>query len=315
MAIDNDIYNRLGDSWWEEGNPLNVLHGSCTAGRMAYFRTILAEHGPPATAEMNPAGTDSADRDSPGIHPAGSACPEMRPARSDSPGMHPARSDSLRPNTPGMTALDLGCGCGFLSEEFARMGWQVTGLDPSEVALAAARRHAAAEGLDIRYFAGAGEQLPFPDAGFDLVYCCDVLEHVADLPAVIAETARVLKPGGLYFFDTINRTAVSRIVAIWLLQEWPPTRLADTPLHEWAKFIRPAELAAVLRSNSLALADITGLAPRGRPVSMLRNLLAARRGRISYGELSRRLDFGQVKFTSVSYMGFAVKSSGPEPRS
>jgi 2-polyprenyl-6-hydroxyphenyl methylase/3-demethylubiquinone-9 3-methyltransferase len=260
VAIDNDIYNRLGDSWWEEGNPLSLLHGSCTAGRMAYFRSVLQENGP---------------------------------------------------GCAGMTALDIGCGCGFLSEEFARLGWEVTGLDPSEVALAAARRHAAAGGLDIRYLAGRGEQLPFPDAGFDLVYCCDVLEHVADLQAVIAETARVLKPGGLYLFDTINRTAASRILAIWLLQEWPLTRLANTPLHDWAMFIRPDELSGALRSNSLAPADITGLAPRAGKLSMLRNLLAARRGRISFGELSRRLDFGQVKSTAVSYMGFAVKSGGP----
>src|SRR5262245_5027389 len=112
----------------------------------------------------------------------------------------------------GLPVLDIGCGGGLLAEEFARLGCNVTGLDPSEESLAAARTHAAAQGLAIDYHCAPGEALPFGDASFDVVYCCDVLEHVHDLPQVIAETARVLRPGGTYLYDTINRTLRSRLV-------------------------------------------------------------------------------------------------------
>jgi 2-polyprenyl-6-hydroxyphenyl methylase/3-demethylubiquinone-9 3-methyltransferase len=72
-----------------------------------------------------------------------------------------------------------------------------------------ARRHAAANGLDLDYRVGFGERLPVADDEFDLAYCCDVLEHVSDLDAVVSETARALKPGGFFLFDTINRTLAS----------------------------------------------------------------------------------------------------------
>jgi 2-polyprenyl-6-hydroxyphenyl methylase/3-demethylubiquinone-9 3-methyltransferase len=80
----------------------------------------------------------------------------------------------------------------------AVLGCNVAGVEPSPVSIEAARNHAATRGLDIDYRVGSGEQLPAGDSTFDLVYCCDVLEHVSDLDRVVRETARVLKPGGLY---------------------------------------------------------------------------------------------------------------------
>lgn len=259
MPIDNELYDRLGGSWWDEDNPLNLLHGSLTPARTQYFRTVL--------------------RDRPGG------------------------------GLSGLKALDIGCGAGLLAEEFARLGCDVTGVDPSGPALAAARRHAAGGGLEIRYLAGSGEELPLPDQSFNVVLCCDVLEHVADLPRVIAETARVLKPGGLYLFDTVNRTAASWLLAIKILQDWPATRIIDAQLHSWDMFIRPRELAHLLQDNGLAPGGLAGLAPRANPLSALSALRAARRGSISYGELGRRLDFGQVRTTALSYMGYAVRGS------
>jgi 2-polyprenyl-6-hydroxyphenyl methylase/3-demethylubiquinone-9 3-methyltransferase len=93
-----------------------------------------------------------------------------------------------------------------MSEAYARHGARVTGVDPSSVSLAVARSHARESRLSIRYEQGRGEAIPLPDASFDLVSCCDVLEHVDDLDAVIRQIARVLRPGGLFFFNTINRT-------------------------------------------------------------------------------------------------------------
>jgi 2-polyprenyl-6-hydroxyphenyl methylase/3-demethylubiquinone-9 3-methyltransferase len=207
----------------------------------------------------------------------------------------------------GLRVLDVGCGGGFLAEEFAALGCPVTGIDPSPVSIGAARAHAAAQGLRIGYLAATGEELPVRDASFDVACCCDVLEHVANVDGVIGEVARVLKPGGLFLFDTINRTLKSRLLVVKAVQEWRLTRLTDVTLHDWDVFITPGELTAVLLRHGLAPGEMTGLAPRANPVAVLRAFGSARRGRISYGELSRRLDVGQVTSTALSYMGFAAK--------
>jgi 2-polyprenyl-6-hydroxyphenyl methylase / 3-demethylubiquinone-9 3-methyltransferase len=256
MPVDNDLYNRLGESWWDENCPLNILHGSITPGRFAYFRDVLTRNA------------------------------EVR----------------------GLRALDLGCGGGFLAEEFASLGCHVVGVDPSPVSIGAARSHAAARGLDIDYRVGTGEQLPAGDSAFDLVYCCDVLEHVSDLDRVVRETARVLKPGGLYLFDTINRSLKSKLLVIKMMQEWPFTRITDAAIHDWDMFIKPAELAGVLTRHGLEAGEIVGLGPRAKLPDVVRGFASARQGRITYGELSRRLDFGRVRSTTASYMGFATKA-------
>jgi 2-polyprenyl-6-hydroxyphenyl methylase/3-demethylubiquinone-9 3-methyltransferase len=163
--------------------------------------------------------------------------------------------------------------------------------------------------LGVGYAVAAGERLPLADASVDLAYCCDVLEHVSDLERVVSETARVLKPGGLYLFDTINRTRTSKLLAIKLLQDWRLTRVVDTELHSWALFIKPTELAEILRRHGLRLDEITGLGPRANKASLLWNFTRARRGRITFGRLSRLMDVGQVKGTAVSYMGRATKAA------
>jgi len=255
MGIDNPIYDRMCGSWWDATNPLNMLHGSFTPGRFAYFRAVLERVG------LDPA---------------------------------------------GLRAADIGCGGGFMAEEFANLGFRVVGIDPSEVSVRTAHRHAGA--LSVGYAAGAGERLPLRSESVDVAYCCDVLEHVSDLDQVIAETARVLKPGGLYLFDTINRTFASKLLAIKIMQEWRLTRITDAELHSWSMFITPRELDDRFRRHGMRLGEITGLGSRATKLAVLRGFRRARRGDITFGQLSRLMDVGQVKDTGVSYMGYALKA-------
>ena len=120
----------------------------------------------------------------------------------------------------GKDVLDLGCAGGFMAEAMAERGAGVIGIDPAAEAVAAARRHASAMSLTIRYDVGVGEALPYDAARFDAVVCVDVLEHVSDLSRVLAEVARVLRPGGLFLFDTINRNPIARLDTITVLRTY-----------------------------------------------------------------------------------------------
>jgi 2-polyprenyl-6-hydroxyphenyl methylase/3-demethylubiquinone-9 3-methyltransferase len=231
-------------------------------------------------------------------------------------GLNPARLRYLRVlvedsgiDLRGRKALDVGCGGGLLAEELARMGCEVTGVDPSEPSLEAARAHARQAGLAIDYRQGMGEALPLPDGTFDLVCCCDVLEHVDDLPRVIAEIARVLSPGGIFLYDTINRTFRSWLVVIKLFQEWRWTSFMPPGLHDWRHFVKPGELTALLAGAGLANQGLTGLRPAINPLQTLRLLRDRKRGRISYLEAVQRLDLRESRDLGISFIGWARKAA------
>ena len=186
----------------------------------------------------------------------------------------------------GKDVLDLGCAGGFMSEAMAARGAVVTGIDPAAAAVDAARRHASMTGLPIRYEVGVGEALPYVDASFDAVVCVDVLEHVADLAKVLSEVARVLRPGGLFMFDTINRNPISRFATITIAEDL--LRLLPRGTHDPAMFIKPAELRKAMQIAGLVPGPTTGLGPRG---------------------INRRFDltFGPLPLTLVLFMGLAWK--------
>ncbi len=204
-------------------------------------------------------------------------------------------------------ALDVGCGGGFLSEEIARMGFETTGVDPSERSVQAAVDHARASGLDICYRTGAGESLPFEDRSFGLVFCCDVLEHVRDLPAVVSEISRILRPGGVFLYDTVNRTWASLLAAIKIGQDWKPWAFMPPNLHVWRMFIRPGEMRSLLRHNGLVWKEHRGLMP-DVPIPRLLGYLRKRaRGDWTIAELAARVRMVESRITAVMYMGYAVK--------
>jgi 2-polyprenyl-6-hydroxyphenyl methylase/3-demethylubiquinone-9 3-methyltransferase len=212
----------------------------------------------------------------------------------------------LRREPAQLDLLDVGCGGGLLAEEFARLGCRVTGIDRSLPTLEAARAHATSAGLAIDYREGSADALPFDAARFDVVSCCDVLEHVDDPAAVLAEIARVLRPGGVFLFDTINRTLRSKLVAIKLAQDWRPTRFIPRDVHVWEKFIRPAELSAWLQAQNLWPCEFAGLSPPRNPLPALGAFARHKLGRLSFGELGERLRLERSRDLAISYMGFAV---------
>lgn len=216
-------------------------------------------------------------------------------------------TQTLHIQPEGKRLLDVGCGGGILAEDFARLGCQVTGIDPSEPSLQSARQHAEQEGLRITYQQAGGERLPFEEFAFDIVCCCDVLEHVDDVPAVVAEIARVLRPGGVFFYDTLNRTGRSKLVAIKIMQEWSWSSFVPPRLHDWDLFIKPEELAGILKQENLLPQEMVGMVPNANPLRMIRALRERKKGKISFGEFGRRLQSREGKDTSVSYMGYALK--------
>ncbi len=205
------------------------------------------------------------------------------------------------------SVLDVGCGNGFMAEHFAAAGYSITGVDPSVEAIETAREHTDRIGLSIPYSIAPSDMLPFGDASFDAVVCCDVLEHTSGAGAILAEIARVLRPGGLLLYSTINRTLKSKIAA-GSVQDWLWTRIADMPLYDWKLFITPAELAVHIRKAGLELRGSVGLQPRISSLSLLRLMNKLHRRAMTYAEFGKRCRLGTTDNLAVSYMGYAVKA-------
>ncbi len=174
--------------------------------------------------------------------------------------INPLRANYIDQRSPvaGKKLLDVGCGGGILSEAMAQRGARVTGIDMGQAPLAVARLHALESGLDMDYRQITAEDLADAMPGtFDIVTCLEMLEHVPDPASVVAACARLVKPGGDLYFSTINRNpkayAFAVVGAEYIL------RLLPRGTHEYAKFIRPSELASFLRAAGLELQNITGM--------------------------------------------------------
>jgi 2-polyprenyl-6-hydroxyphenyl methylase/3-demethylubiquinone-9 3-methyltransferase len=181
------------------------------------------------------------------------------------------------------TVLDVGCGGGLLAENMAARGAKVTGLDRSPKALAIARLHSEQSGVSVEYVENDAETWAENHTEhYDAVTCLEVLEHVPDVPRTVAACAAMIKPGGHFFFATLNRNPTSYIKAILgaeYILGWLPKGT-----HEYAKFIKPSEMNSALRGAGLEIKDLKGL---------------------SYAMLSDR--FSLSDDLSVNYLGFAIK--------
>ena len=163
-----------------------------------------------------------------------------------------------RLDLPGKKVIDIGCGGGLLSEGMARRGAQVTGIDLGEAPLAVARLHAEKSRVEVEYLQVLAEEIAEQRAGeYDAVTCLEMLEHVPDPASVIRACAKLVKPGGQVFFSTINRNPKAFLFAI-VGAEYV-LRLLPRGTHEYAKLIRPSELAGWSRDAGLDVRDTTGM--------------------------------------------------------
>ena len=207
----------------------------------------------------------------------------------------------------GKTALEVGSGGGILTEEICKMGFTTTGIDPAERSIETASNHAKASGLNIKYDKGTGEHLPYADNSFDCVFCCDVLEHVQDLPKVISEISRVLKPGGVFFYDTLNRTFISKLVAIKIWQEWKRWAFMPPNLHVWEMFIKPEEIKELLLKNGFDWKEHHGSSPNVSIPKMLGYLRKRAKGEWTFADLGKNFWLVESKDMNILYAGYAIK--------
>jgi len=169
-----------------------------------------------------------------------------------------ARHFGRDPKSPrpfaGLTLLDVGCGAGLLCEPMTRLGFAVTGIDAAANNIEVARRHAETMGLAIDYRSAAPEDLT---GQFDAVLAMEVVEHVADVPAFMGALAGLANTNGAVCLSTLNRTAKAfalAVVGAEYVLRWLPRGT-----HDWRKFLRPSELAAVMRNTGIDPVEFEGL--------------------------------------------------------
>jgi 2-polyprenyl-6-hydroxyphenyl methylase/3-demethylubiquinone-9 3-methyltransferase len=157
----------------------------------------------------------------------------------------------------GARILDIGCGGGILCEPLARMGAEMTGIDPAPGNIDIARAHALPQGLSIDYRAATAETLVAEGASFDAVLAMEVIEHVPDQAAFVATACTLARPGGLLIMSTLNRTLKSFALAIigaeYVLR-WLPKGT-----HKWERFVTPDELARMMRRSGMRVIDRAGI--------------------------------------------------------
>jgi 2-polyprenyl-6-hydroxyphenyl methylase/3-demethylubiquinone-9 3-methyltransferase len=193
--------------------------------------------------------------------PAGKFAPlhKFNPVRlgfiRDTAGAHFGRQ-GLKP-FQGLALLDIGCGGGLLSEPMSRLGFAVLGADASEKNVKTAAAHAASSGVEIDYRVATAESLAEDGHAFDVVLNMEVIEHVADLPGYLRACTRLVKPGGLMFEASLNKTlkslALAKIAAEYVLRWLPPGT------HDWNRFVEPKRLHAMLEEAGLKVLKTQGV--------------------------------------------------------
>lgn len=174
--------------------------------------------------------------------------------------LNPVRAGYIaaRVDLRGAKVADVGCGGGLLSEALARASAHVTGIDLGDKVIDVARLHLHESDLQVDYRVQSSAELAAAEpASFDAVCCMELIEHVPDPAALVEDLAAMVKPGGLVFMSTINRTPAAFGAAI-LGAEYI-TRMLPRGTHHYSQFLKPSELGRLLRHAGLELEDVSGL--------------------------------------------------------
>ena len=170
---------------------------------------------------------------------------------------HFGRDGTKRRPFEGLRILDIGCGGGLLSEPMARLGADVVGIDAGEKNIRIAKLHADQSGLEIDYRATTAEALAASGEQFDIVLNMEVVEHVDNVPLYMKSCADLVAPGGLLFTATINRTL--RAYALAIVGAEQVLRWLPKGTHDYAKFLTPEEISALVTRNGLKVVEKTGV--------------------------------------------------------
>ena len=177
--------------------------------------------------------------------------------------LNPVRLDWIdaHAHLMGKRVLDIGCGGGILSESMAARGAKVKGIDLATSALGVADLHSLESGIEVEYEEIAAEALAAREPGtYDVVTCMEMLEHVPNPAGIVAACASLVKPGGWVFFSTLNRNPKAYLFAV-IGAEYI-ARMLPRGTHDYARFIKPSELAGFARAADLLAADIKGITYR-----------------------------------------------------
>ena len=218
----------------------------------------------------------------------------------------------LNINPQDCKVLDLGSGGGLFSEELAKIGFKTYGIDLSGNSILIAKHHARSNNLKINYKQSSGESIPFENNFFDLVFSCDVLEHVNDLPKVVSEISRVLKTDGCFLYETINRTFISWFLLIKILQDWNLTAFIPKNLHDWNLFIRPRTLTDICRANNLYIKENIGIKPKFSILNIFSSIKKVKRRSMDFEHFAKEIKLIKSRNLNLMYMGFANKKPGTE---
>lgn len=201
--------------------------------------------------------------------------------------------DLVKPTTQ---LLDVGCGAGFLSNELAKLGLQITGVDLSEESLKVAERFD--ETKSVKYQRADAYHLPYPNNSFDVLTAMDFLEHIENPSEIIKEFSRVLRPGGLFIFHTFNRNILAHLVIIkmveWLVKNTPKN------MHIIRLFIKPSELSDYCQLADMKVEEMTGIKPVFSSIP-IKNVFS--------GIVPKTLRFELTRSLLLSFMGCAVKKA------
>lgn len=220
---EQEKFGAMAALWWDPQGPMRPLH-RINPLRLDYIRDQILEN-----------------------HPKFKSTQESS--------LKPVQAKPLQ----GLSCLDIGCGAGLVSESLARMGGSVLGLDATAKIIEAAKAHLAnsMDKLDLSYQCGTVESLAQKQLQYDIVTALEVVEHVQNPDQFLKDVASVVKPGGLVFLSTLNRTAKSfalGIIAAEYILRWLPRGT-----HEWKRFMKPAELVRSLRDCGLQPLNLSGI--------------------------------------------------------